>query len=742
MVNAPPDQVQEHALGAEAIAQLGRAPSTEGLQLLYDVVQALSGAHGLRQGLSSTLERVVRGDGWDLGIMWLNTPGGIKFQCAWHHPALDAANFLQVTQDPKLDLDACLAHQTQKRGALIFIEQIAPNAAWARNREAMVLGLTSGMGLPLRVGDNIYGVLELFSRSPRVCSAHALGLFQALSSDIGQFIEARHLEQQLYDNNAKLAEAHRIARMAYWELNLVNLQLHGNLDTAAVLGLTPESLPRDLHALYAIVPPEDQVHLQTMLAGAQRQEHPIVTVEHRVIAKDGRFKHLLVQALGRFDISGKPVRITGTIQDVTEQRQAAERARQSEQRWEIAFRNSPIPSLITSYDTGLCLDANDEMMRVMGLQLEQIVGRTTSELRLWPPNRCRNELIAQVHEHGRVRDFELHTEINGKESYLLINLEIIDFNGQRCLLGQWIDITCQKLLEESLRLTVAAVEHAGDALVLMDHRGNVMSVNPAFTQITGYTKEQASGQWFLGLIHKPSGRHDKAFFRNAVGTVETDGQWKGEAWAKRADGQIVPTVLTLSAIRDPHTQRVKHYVGVFSDISRQKEYEMQLQQMAWHDDLTGVANRSLLIERGNRALLQAERHDTILALVFVDLDRFKAINDTYGHVFGDELLKQVAERLCLCVRASDTVARIGGDEFVLLLPEVAEEEGGKTVLEKIRRAMLEPFIIGGQTVGIGASLGIAYYPQDGLDMPTLLQQADEGLYRMKKATRDDTASPV
>ncbi len=274
----------------------------------------------------------------------------------------------------------------------------------------------------------------------------------------------------------------------------------------------------------------------------------------------------------------------------------------------------------------------------------------------------------------------------------------------------------------------------------MNQQGNILSINPAFTQVTGYTEERALGQWFFGLIHKASGRHDKPFFRQAIGTIEAEGSWKGEAWGRRADGKVIPTLLTLSAIRHPENDQVTHYVGVFSDISKQKEYESRLQQMAWYDDLTGVANRALLIERGNRALLQAERHDGVIALLFVDLDRFKAVNDTYGHAAGDELLRQVAERLCLCVRASDTVARVGGDEFVILLPEVAEEDGAEVVAAKIRRGLAEPFVVDGHAVDIGVSIGIAHYPTDGLDMPTLLQQADEGLYRAKRAIRNDTTS--
>lgn len=737
MVNARPDQFETYPLGLSAV-QVNEPPSTQGLQLLYDVVQTLAGARSLRDGLRSTIERIARVDGWDLGVAWLNTTTGLKFQDSWHSPQLNADAFLETMRRwQQKKPSECLSSMAANQHVLVFIPTLDADTGHECNRRAREIGLVSALGLPLMVGNTLYGVIELFSRTSRECLPDTLGLFRALSADIAGFIEARQLEQQLHDNNAKLAEAHRIARMAYWEMNLQTLKLHGNEDTAMVLGLTPDRQLRDLHDLYALVPPEDHPKLQAMIAGAQQLEHPIVNIEHRVRNADGTDRYILVQAQGRFDINGKPVRITGTIQDITDQKRVAARALQSEHRWEIAFRNSPVASLITELESGLCLDANDEMLQCLGKPAEDVIGKTTTELQLWPPGRSRQMLIDQVKENGRVRDFELTTHLAGKEAHLLINLEIIDFANRVCLLGQWINVTRQKQLEERLRLAAAALEYAGDALVLMDQRGNIISINPAFTQVTGYTEEQALGEWFFGLVHKASGRHDKSFFRQAVNSVESEGTWKGEAWGRRADGVVIPTFLTLSAIRHPTSNNVTHYVGVFSDISRQKEYEARLQQMAWYDDLTGVANRSLLIERGNRALLNAERHDTVVALLFVDLDRFKAVNDTYGHAAGDELLRQVAERLCICVRASDTVARLGGDEFIVLLPEVTEENGASVVADKIQRALSEPFLIDGHHVGIGASIGIAHYPQDGLDMPTLLQQADEGLYRVKRALRVD-----
>lgn len=734
MVIAQPDQLEIHHLDASALPS-SEPPSLRRLQLLYEVTQSLAGAASMRTGLQTILGKIAEFDGWDLGLIWLASPAGLKLHESWHVPELDAHAFIQncLTHQHKSIPNALAAWAARERH-LVFVPSIQPETPYELNHSALTTGLNSALALPLVAEGQLYGVLELFSGMQRHYLPDSPGLFNALSTHLAMFIKARQLEQQLHDNSARLSEAHRLARMAYWEMNLLTLQLHGNEATREVLGLSEGQKLRDLHDLYAVVPPEDHPLLQAMIAGTQYPEYPVVNIEHRVRNAHGHDRHILVQAQGRFDMNGKPNRITGTIQDITDQKLATERALQSEHRWEVAFRNSPVPGMITEFDSGVCLDANDEMLRLIGKPRDQVVGQTTAQLNLYPPGLSRDSLIARVKEQGRVRDFELTTVLNGKEAHLLMNLEIIEFLDKTCLLGQWTNVTPQKQLEERLRLAAAALEHAGDALVLMNQKGNIISINPAFTQITGFTEHQSLGQWFFGLLLKPSGRHDKHFFRQAVAAVDTEGTWKGEAWGRRVDGEVIPTMLTLSAIRHPIHNKVTHYVAVFSDISRQKEYETRLQQMAWHDELTGVANRSLLVERGNRALLHAERHFITVALLFVDLNRFKAVNDTFGHAVGDELLRQVAERLCLCVRASDTVARIGGDEFVILLPEVTEENGAEIVVNKINRVLADPFIIDGHAISIGASIGTAHFPQDGHDIPELLQSADEALYRSKRSS--------
>lgn len=426
------------------------------------------------------------------------------------------------------------------------------------------------------------------------------------------------------------------------------------------------------------------------------------------------------------------LRIPGAPQSAPAQRDTAARVLASERRWKAAFRNSPVPSMITDVNTGKCFAVNDEMLKLLGLSRDEVIGRSTIEFKFWRDARERADMVRMLKEHGSLRQYEFSTELNGEERFILGNMEEVELNGQACLLSQLVDITSRKRLEEMSRLTAAAVEHAGEGLILLSAKGEIISVNPAFTRITGYRQDQACGMALDELLHRPTNRHDDLFFRRIAGNLAVRGHWEGQAWARRKNGSDFPAFLTLNAIRD-NDVHITNYVAVFSDISKQREYEARLEQLALHDSLTGLANRTLLTKRADRAILQAERDGRPLAVLFADLDRFKEVNDLYGHSMGDKLLKLVAQRLVSCVRAVDTIARLGGDEFVVLLPVVKDADHVRVVAEKITKALEKPFLVGALSLSIGATVGMARYPRDGLDMSTLLRHADEDLYRRKPA---------
>ena len=298
----------------------------------------------------------------------------------------------------------------------------------------------------------------------------------------------------------------------------------------------------------------------------------------------------------------------------------------------------------------------------------------------------------------------------------------------------WVyaDITARKEAEEKLRLSATVLEHIADGVMVVDADGIIVTVNPAFTQITGYTEAEAVGQ-HSSLTR--SARHDAAFYQAMWDELKTSGFWRGEIWHQRKNGELYLEWLTISAVRDARAGTT-HYVGVFSDITLVKESQEKLDHMAHHDPLTALPNRLLFHDRLQHALLRAARDQEQLAVLFIDLDRFKNVNDTLGHHVGDELLQKVAGQLAARLREGDTLARLGGDEFIVLLERIDGEYGATQVAEKLMTMFEQPFTVAGHELFVTCSVGISLYPDDALDLNMLIRNADVAMYQAKARGRN------
>ncbi len=298
----------------------------------------------------------------------------------------------------------------------------------------------------------------------------------------------------------------------------------------------------------------------------------------------------------------------------------------------------------------------------------------------------------------------------------------------------WVyaDITARKEAEEKLRLSATVIEHIADGVVVLDAHGVIVAVNPAFTQITGYTEQEALGQ---DHTLTRSGRHDPDFYADMWTEQVETGFWRGEIWNRRKNGELYLEWLTVSAVRDTQGQTT-HYVGVFSDITKAKESQEKLDHLAHHDPLTALPNRLLFHDRLQHALLRAARDGEQLALLFIDLDRFKNVNDTLGHHIGDELLKQVARALLERLREGDTLARLGGDEFIVLLENIENQFGASQVAEKLVQMFEQPFMVAGHELFVTCSVGISVFPEDAIDLNMLIRNADVAMYQAKARGRN------
>ncbi|TAH53101.1 MAG: diguanylate cyclase [Betaproteobacteria bacterium] len=292
----------------------------------------------------------------------------------------------------------------------------------------------------------------------------------------------------------------------------------------------------------------------------------------------------------------------------------------------------------------------------------------------------------------------------------------------------------QRIAEQSQRLALAAsiFSTSGDGILLLDAQRQVIELNPAGCRMLQRTPDDVQGRRFCSFaVADPAGPDCAAVWREVDGT----GQWQGEMPLRAADGSIFAAWLSLASVRD-EAGSITHYGGIFVDISARKEAESQIRTLAYHDELTGLPNRVLMHDRLAHALRHARRARNRIALLFLDLDRFKPVNDSFGHAVGDQLLVSVAERLRQTVREGDTVARVHGDEFVVILEGIENPEPAARVAGKIVGALSSPFTIGDRDIRIGTSIGIAIYPDHGDDADTLIRCADIAMYDAKQAGRN------
>ena len=321
---------------------------------------------------------------------------------------------------------------------------------------------------------------------------------------------------------------------------------------------------------------------------------------------------------------------------------------------------------------------------------------------------------------------------------LEVNGSIFDFSvltlrdtGEYYLYG--VDVTERNYLQRQQALALKVFENAAEGIVIADQDARVQMVNPAFTAITGYQADEVVGRRMDVL------RADAMpgqFYEQVWDDLVHRGQWTGEYLNRRKSGEAYPEWLTINILRD-EKGRPANYLAVFYDITEFKRGHELIRYQAHHDALTGLPNRVLFQDRVHQALAHADRHHLQAAVLFLDLDEFKAVNDTLGHDQGDRLLQEVADRLQSCVRGQDTVARLGGDEFVMILQELSGEAGAARVAGEILEALGKPFELAGRSVTVSASVGVAFYPNDGVDPEELLSAADLAMYRAKQGGRNN-----
>lgn len=297
-------------------------------------------------------------------------------------------------------------------------------------------------------------------------------------------------------------------------------------------------------------------------------------------------------------------------------------------------------------------------------------------------------------------------------------------------LGIGEDISQRLKDEQQLLLYDKVFTNIGEPILITDKNNKIIDVNPAYVELTGFTKDEVKGK---NPNVSQSGHHAKEFYKTMWEQIQTTGTWSGEIWDRKKSGEVYPTWLTINTVKDKHGE-IANYVGIIKDVTVQKENEARLENLAYFDPLTHLPNRQLFHDRLQQAIKTAKRENHPFALLYIDLDHFKQVNDTLGHDAGDDLLIQVSERLNSCVRASDTIGRVGGDEFNAILLAIDRKDISMVASHMVKELEKE-FNLRGDTANIGASIGIAIYPDDSEDLEKLNKKADIAMYHAKKQGR-------
>ncbi|KAF6690134.1 EAL domain-containing protein [Pseudomonas sp. EKM23D] len=425
--------------------------------------------------------------------------------------------------------------------------------------------------------------------------------------------------------------------------------------------------------------------------------------------------------------------IVVVVRDITQLKETQQQLQTSEEKFAKAFHASPDGLLLSRQRDGLLIEVNEGFSRITGFTAATSIDQTALELGIWVDLNERKHLLELMRRDGFVRDFICHIRrADGLIRLCELSSRPLPIGDEDCMLTIARDITERQLMQEKLQQAATVFESTAEGVLITDTRQNISAVNRAFSEITGYSEAEALGQTPRLLA---SGLHDSAFYAAMWHQLTTHGHWQGEISNRRKSGELYPSWLTISAVRN-RDNVVTHFVAVFADISSLKLAQARLDYQAHHDPLTGLPNRTLFENRLQAALNGHQQTGKQGAVLFLDLDRFKHINDSLGHPVGDLLLKGIALRLKEQLRDIDTVARLGGDEFIILLPGLQHEGDAEHLANKLLACFTPPFQAGEHEFFISASIGTSLYPQDGTDVATLVKNADAAMYRSKAKGRN------
>jgi diguanylate cyclase (GGDEF)-like protein/PAS domain S-box-containing protein len=553
--------------------------------------------------------------------------------------------------------------------------------------------------------------------------------------------QLRLAESQLRQEKQHLADVIWATDVGTWEWNVQSGEVTFNERWAEIVGHNLADLgPLSIDAWNRLAHPDDLDRANELLRRCFRRETETYECEVRMRHRDGHW--VWVQDRGRvveWTPDGKPLRMSGTHQDISARKESEAVIAGSEARLRTIFGILPIGVALLDRE-GRIIECNAASEQMLGLgRAEFLVHKLEGgdvELFLPDGKPMPQEAYASVRAfaEGRpVQDVTFEVRSPTGSRWLSVSATPIEHPRYGMVMA-YVDITQQRQAEARLQLAASVFSHAREGIVITDADACILDVNQAFTVITGYAREEVLGR-NPRLLN--SGWQTADFYAEMWRTLLEKGYWYGEVWNRRKGGEIYPEMLNISAVRDA-SGKIRHYVGLFSDITQLKSHQQQLEHIAHYDVLTNLPNRLLFGEHLHQAMAQAVRRDNQLAVIYLDLDGFKAINDQHGHNVGDSLLVALAHRMRGVLREGDILARLGGDEFAAVLVDLNSAAECQPVLARLLRAAADPVEIDEVVLRVSASIGYTLYPHDGADADQLLRHADQAMYSAKQLGKNCT----
>ncbi|MDO9323033.1 MAG: EAL domain-containing protein [Pseudomonas sp.] len=603
----------------------------------------------------------------------------------------------------------------------------------ARDQAIMASGQTQAVEEQVRTFDGQERVFLAIKGPVFDGQGRVNGLF-GISRDITQRKQA---DIALRASEAALQEAQHLNAVGNWEWNIQTDELHWSDEIYRIydrdISLPPAAYPAVQQYFTASSWQQLAAAVQHAIDTGQGYE-----CDAEVLRADGSRRWITARGQSVVDATGQVLKLYGTVQDITERKLISLKLQVSEERLQMAVEATTDGLWDWDLPSGW-IYRSAQYYQVTGYSAAE----DTHDFEFFKRMLHCDDLsmaLSQIdaHRQGKTAGLEFDCRIvtrSGEIRWMCVKGRVVLRNeaGEPLrMVGTLADISQRKSFELAQVEVATVFENSYEGIMVTNAARCITKINPAFTRITGYCEAEILGQTPKLLS---SGRHGPQFYEQMWDSLTQHDFWRGEIWNRRKSGEIFAELLSISVVRDA-TGVIQRYISVFADISQLKAHELELDRIAHYDPLTGSPNRRLLADRLAQSIIRSTRSGKSLAVCFLDLDGFKAINDQYGHATGDQLLIGVTENLKHVLRAEDTQARLGGDEFVLLLSDINSPEECALILERVLSAISSPIQVEDGLLSVSASIGVSLYPDDNADADTLLRHADQAMYLAKESGKN------